>query len=262
MITLLLDIFVFAIGAIIGSFLNVCIHRLPKNESVIMPASHCPKCKRNILWYDNIPILSYMILRGKCRFCRGKIAFRYPLVEIITAVLTLLLFIVFGPGIKLFSYALLSFGLIIATFVDFEINEIPDQVSIGGLVAGLALSIAGPRMLDTASRPEAFLNSFLGILVGGGSIYLLGFFGELVFRKEAMGGGDVKLMAMIGAFLGWKLVMFTFFVAPVFGAIAGIILKVKDGRQIIPYGPYISLAALVSVFWGNQILGFLFYGLY
>lgn len=254
---------VFIIGLIVGSFLNVCIYRLPRNESVVFPHSHCTQCGKNILWYDNIPLVSYILLGGKCRFCKSRIRFRYFLVEALTASLILVLFLVLdGYPAKFFAYSALVCGLIIATFVDFEINEIPDQVSIGGFILGILLSAVFPSIFDTASRWSSFLNSALGAFAGAGSIYMMGFFGELVFKKEAMGGGDVKLMAMIGAFIGWKLVLLTFFLAPLFGSIVGVILKMKDGRDIIPYGPYLSLAALISIFWGSQILGMLFYRMY
>jgi leader peptidase (prepilin peptidase)/N-methyltransferase len=254
-------IFIFTIGAIIGSFLNVCIYRLPRKESIVNPPSHCPNCKRQILWHDNIPVLSYIILKGRCRFCKSKINFRYFLVELITASLILLFFLNFGLTAKFFSYGILVSALIVATFVDFEIQEIPNEVTLGGLVVGLGLGLAFPSLFGEISRRSSFLNSALGALAGAASIYLMGFFGELVFKKEAMGGGDVKLMAMIGAFLGWKFIMLTFFIAPLFGSIVGIVLKIKEGRQTIPYGPYLSLAALVSIFWGERILGLLFYGL-
>ncbi|MFH0764428.1 MAG: A24 family peptidase [Candidatus Omnitrophota bacterium] len=138
----------------------------------------------------------------------------------------------------------------------------PDTVSIGGIVVGLASAVIFPSVFDTASRFASIQNSFLGAVIGGGSIYATGVLGSIAFKKEAMGGGDVKLMAMIGAFLGWKLAVFTFFVAPLFGSIVGIILKLKDGREIIPYGPYLSLAALVAVFFGNKIIGMFFGGLF
>ncbi len=253
---------VFLLGSIIGSFLNVCIYRLPKGESIISPPSHCPNCKKNIPWHDNIPILSYLVLQGKCRFCDVKINFRYFLIEVLTALLMLSLFIAFGLTSKFIAYSILTCGLIVATFVDFEIQEIPDQVSIGGLVIGLALSYTNPSIFDEYVRLHGLLNSFLGALAGGASIYLIGFLWKLAFKKEAMGGGDVKLMAMIGSFLGWKLVVFVFFAAPLFGAIVGIILKIKDGRNIIPYGPYLSLAALIAIFFGEKIIGLLLYGIY
>lgn len=251
---MLVNAIVFIFGLVLGSFLNVCIYRLPKAQSILFPASHCPNCKRPIYWYDNIPLLSYIILGGRCRFCKANISFRYFMVELCTAAVLTLLFVFFGISPKFFAYSLLSAGLIIATFVDFEISEIPDEISIGGVFAGLIVSFAFPGIFSLDSRPIALLASFLGALAGGGSIYLMGFFGELVFKKEAMGGGDVKLMAMIGSFLGWKMALLIFFLAPLFGAAVGIVLKLKYGRETIPYGPYLSLAALVSIFFGEKIL--------
>lgn len=255
-------VFVFIIGSIIGSFLNVCIWRLPKGKSIVRPGSYCPNCKKGILWYDNIPIASFILLRGRCRACKSRISFRYFLVELLTAALILLLFMVFGLTARFFAYSIMLAGLIIATFVDFEIQEIPDEITLSGLAIGLGLSLAFPSLFDERAALSGIFNSFFGALAGGASIYLMGLFGEFVFKKEAMGGGDVKLMAMIGAFLGWKLAMLAFFVAPVFGSITGIILRVKHGRETIPYGPYLSLGALVSILWGERILRFLFYRFY
>lgn len=255
------NLIVFLFGLVIGSFLNVCIYRIPKGRSVVSPPSHCPHCRKNIRWYDNIPVFSFVLLGGRCRFCKAPISLRYPLVEIITAVIITLLFAAFGVSARFFAYSLMGCGLVIATFVDFEINEIPDQVSVGGLVAGIVLSTAFPPLVGAAAWPQGLLNSVIGMLAGGGSIYLMGLLGELVFKREAMGGGDVKLMAMIGAFLGWKLAVMTFFIAPFFGAVVGVIMRMRDGREIIPYGPYLSLAALISVFFGEKILELIFYGL-
>lgn len=257
-----MNILVFILGAIVGSFLNVCIYRIPKSRSIIFPPSSCPSCSKNIKWYDNIPILSYVILRGRCRSCKARISPLYITVEILTGIMAVCLFMAFGLTPKFFAYLILMGGLIVASFVDLSIQEIPDGVSIGGLAAGIIMSFAFPAIFDTDSRTASIFGSMLGAIAGAGSIYLMGFFGELVFKKEAMGGGDVKLMAAIGAFIGWKLVLFTFFVAPLFGSIAGVVLKIKDGREIIPYGPYLSLAAVVSIFFGNRIMGLLFYGFY
>ena len=253
---------VFIFGAIIGSFLNVCIYRLPKGRSVIFPGSHCPNCTAKIHWYDNIPILSYIILGGKARCCKAKISFRYFIVEVLTAIALLALFIFFGLTPKFFAYSILVSGLIIATFVDFEIQEIPDEVSIGLLIAGLVLSAIFPSILNESSRISGFLNSFLGALAGGATIYAMGILGEFAFKKEAMGGGDVKLLAMIGSFIGWKLVLLTFFIAPLFGSVVGIILKIREGKDIIPYGPYLSMAAVVAILWGGRLLRILFCGSY
>lgn len=258
----MLYVFVFIMGAIVGSFLNVCIHRLPKSESIVTPLSHCPNCKKNIPWYDNIPILSYIFLGAKCRFCKSSISFRYILVELLTGALFLTFFIAFGLTPKFFAYAVLTSGLIVATFVDFAIQEIPDEVSIGGIITGLLLAFIMPSLFDAPSRLIGLLESGLGVLAGGLSIYLLGLFGEFVFKKEAMGGGDVKLLAMIGAFIGWKLAILTFFIAPFFGSVVGLILKYRFGRETIPYGPYLSLGALVSIFFGEKILKMLFLGFY
>lgn len=252
---------VFILGAIVGSFLNVCIHRIPKRESIIAPGSHCPHCRVAIHWYDNIPIVSFILLLGRCRACRTKISLRYPIVEFLAASLILLFFVSFGLSEKFFAYAILVSGLIVATFVDFAIQEIPDEVSLGGLTIGLILSVVFPALFGETSRLWSFSNSVLGALAGGVSIYLTGIVGEFVFKKEAMGGGDVKLMAMIGAFLGWKLVLLTFFIAPFFGAGVGIYMKLKYGNDTIPYGPYLSLGAMVAILWGNHILRFLTNGL-
>ncbi len=252
---------VFMFGAIVGSFLNVCIYRLPKGESVVTPGSHCPKCNKPIFWYDNVPVLSYLYLRGRCRACKTPINPGYIIVEVITAFLAVALFTAFGLSPKFAGYSLLSAGLIVATFVDLEIFEIPDEVSLGGLAAGIIFASIFPGTLGETLWYKALIASVLGALAGGGSIYLMGFFGEMVFKKEAMGGGDVKLMAMIGAFLGWKLALLTFFIAPLFGSVVGLILKAKDGRDIIPYGPYLSLAAITSIFWGDKVLRMLLYGM-
>jgi len=154
-------LFVFIMGSIIGSFLNVCIYRLPKGESIIFPSSHCPKCKKNILWHDNIPILSYLALLGRCRYCKTRIAFRYFLVELVTALLSLLLFSYFGLNIKFFAYAVLIYALIIATFVDFEIQEIPDEISLGGIVVGLIVAAIFPGLFDSAAHFKSLLGSCL-----------------------------------------------------------------------------------------------------
>jgi leader peptidase (prepilin peptidase)/N-methyltransferase len=253
---------VFIFGLMIGSFLNVCIYRMPKNESIVLPASHCPKCRKNIFWYDNIPVVSYLILSGRCRFCRTRIHWRYPLVEALTALLLTALFLDFGVTAKFFAYSVMTCALVVATFIDFEIQEIPDEISLGGLILGLFLAFIFPSNLGEAARLRAVLASLAGAAAGGGSIYILGVFGKLAFRKEAMGGGDDKLMAMIGSIIGWKLVLLAFFIAPFLGTVPGIISKIKDGAETIPYGPFLSAAALISVFFGNNILRMLFGGLF
>jgi leader peptidase (prepilin peptidase)/N-methyltransferase len=176
----------------------------------------------------------------------------------LTAAAFLAIFIAFGASAKSFVCMLFVSGLIVATFVDFEIQEIPDEVSIGLLAAGLVLSAAFPSILGEATRQGAIMNSFFGALAGALMIYGMGMLGELAFKKESMGGDDVKLLAMIGAFLGWKLTVLTFFIAPLFGSVVGIAMKIREGKDIIPYGPYLSMAAVFSMFYGDKLLGLLF----
>ena len=261
------------LGAIVGSFLNVCIHRLPREESIVTPGSHCPKCKKPILWHDNIPVVSYLILRGKCRVCKEKISMRYLLVELITAFFFLLFFNYCGLGLRFIAYLVFVCGLIVATFVDFDYRIIPDEISLGGIAAGLFLSaLKGLHLssntqhsLSVSYNPSPILNSFWGVIIGGGVIYLTGFFFDLVYFKllkkpaiqgetSSMGGGDVKLLAMIGAFLGWQSALLTFFLAPFFGAVVGVVNLISKKDHTIAYGPFLSLASLVTIFWADKII--------
>lgn len=256
-----LDIFVFIVGLIVGSFLNVCIYRLPKGESIVTPPSHCPACKQNILWYDNIPVLSYIFLGGKCRSCKTKINLRYPAVELLTAAIFLLLFVTFGVKAKFFAYSILASGLIVATFVDFEIQEIPGEVTNIGTALGIAFSLILPSLFNEIARWRGLVASFLGILTGALVIYLAKSIGTVCCRKKlealgeesAMGSGDIFLLAMIGAFLGWKLTLLTVIMASIFGSVVGVVQKFKYGIEIIPFGPYLSLGALSSIFFGHDI---------
>jgi len=263
-------IFIFIFGSIIGSFLNVCIHRMPKSESVVWPSSHCPKCNKRIPAYDNIPFLSYIILGGRCRFCKKRISLRYPLVELLTAIMLLALFNRSGLTYDFFFYMVLLCALIVATFIDIRHRIIPDEISIGGMILGLILSsVRGIKLSPFFFSIKPAFNSFLGLIVGGGVIYLSGFLFDLVYFKllkrpaiqgetESMGGGDVKLLAMIGAFLGWQRALLTFFLAPFFGVVIGIINLLTKKDHTIPYGPFLSLAALLSLFWADKILHLIF----
>jgi len=259
----------FIFGSIVGSFLNVCIHRMPNRESVVWPSSHCPHCKKRIPAYDNIPFISYIILGGKCRFCKKRISLRYPLVELLTAVMFVLLFKRYGLNYDFFCYTVFTCALIIATFIDIPHRIIPDEISVGGMIVGFILiSIKGFNFNPFTFSFRPMLNSLLGIIIGGGIIYLTGFLFDLVYFKllkrppiqgetESMGGGDVKLLAMIGAFLGWQRAVLTFFLAPFFGGIIGIINLIRKKEHTIPYGPFLSLAAIISMFWANKIIEFL-----
>jgi len=259
----------FILGSIVGSFLNVCIHRMPLGESIVWPRSHCPKCKKKIPGYDNIPFISYLLLGGKCRFCKGKISLRYFMVELLTALMFVALLSKYGLSYDFFYYMVLVCGLIVATFVDIGHRIIPDEISVGGMIVGFILaSIKGVSLQPVSFSFHPMLNSLLGIIIGGGIIYLTGSAFDLVYFKmlkkpaiqgetESMGGGDVKLLAMIGAFLGWQNAVLTFFLAPFFGVIIGVVNFLTKKDHTIPYGPFLSIAAVLSVFWAHKIFSFI-----
>lgn len=256
----LTGVFIFIAGALTGSFLNVCIVRLPLEKSIVFPGSHCVACRTPIHWYDNIPLISWLVLGGRCRACKEKISFRYWVVELLTAVIFLLFYRHYGMQSILWPYLVMVSGFIVATFVDFEHRIIPDEVSIGGMIAGVILSLFVPQLQGTHSPFLGVGFSLLGLLAGGGTIYLMGMIGDFVFKKETMGGGDVKLMGMVGAFLGWKYALLTFFLAPFFGAAYGIVEKIRTKDSTIAYGPFLIVGALVSLFWGDRIIDFIMTG--
>lgn len=266
--TFIFGTLVTVMGACVGSFLNVCIHRLPYERSVVKPASHCPHCEKPIPWYYNIPLLSYLCLRGRCKFCGASISFRYFAVELLTALVFFGLFTYYGWQLLLIPFLVLYSGYIVATFVDFEHRIIPDEVSVGGMCAGMLFSLLIPELHDFTRGGEpvlmTHLKSFgvscLGVLVGGGTIYMMGLLGDFIFKKESMGGGDVKLMAMIGAFLGWELALLTFFIAPFFGSVYGIAEKIRTGDTAIAYGPFLVLGAVISQFYGFEIIQWIING--
>jgi leader peptidase (prepilin peptidase)/N-methyltransferase len=258
----------FTWGGCIGSFLNVCIYRIPRDVSVVKPRSHCPHCNQLIPWYYNIPLLSYVQLRGRCAFCKARITPRYVLVELLTAVLFVLVWQKFDTGhaarplglvpinnLALVPvYWLMVSGLILGTFVDFEHMILPDRVTLGGIVAGLLLSALAPAMQGQDSMLHGFLHSLLGAAVGWGSLWAVAAMGSLIFRKEAMGFGDVKLLGAIGAFLGWKAILFSIMLSSFAGSLVGIafvLTKKKEMGSRIPYGPYLALAAVVWILWGQ-----------
>ncbi|MDP3723251.1 MAG: prepilin peptidase [Candidatus Omnitrophota bacterium] len=244
----------FVIGACVGSFLNVCIYRLPREQSIIRPRSRCQRCQHPIAWYDNLPLLSLVLLRGRCRHCHTPIRWHYPVVELLTAFLTVVVFDRFGVGAKGFIYAVFVYALIIVSFIDLEFQIIPDEISLGGLVAALLISVWLPGMHGTDSRWLALQRSVVGLVVGGGLLYATGLMGNVIFRKESMGGGDVKLLAMAGALLGWKLVALTFFLAPLLALIPGLCVLALKRSHVIPYGPFLSLALVVSLVFGGELL--------
>jgi len=243
------SIVAFISGAVTGSFLNVCICRMPCDESVILPPSNCPHCAYRIRWYDNIPLLSYLALRGKCRSCGAVISLQYPLVEFINALLTLALFIRFGTSLTFLALFIFCSALVVITFIDIEHQIIPDEISLPGIVLGFVFSFFLPW--------QGWLNSLIGILLGGGSLLLVAWLYQRLTGKEGMGGGDIKLLAMMGAFLGWKAVPFIIFVGSMVGSVVGIsmmLLQKKDSKLAIPFGPYLAFGAVLYIFCGRQII--------
>jgi leader peptidase (prepilin peptidase) / N-methyltransferase len=334
----------FVFGSMVGSFLNVCIHRMPRDLSVVSPPSHCPHCKYSIPWFLNIPLLTWLMLRGKCKNCGAPIAARYFLVELLTGVAFLICWLHFGhksPWLAL-AYSVMMAGFIVATFIDFEHLIIPDEITIGGAVVGFLLSFAVPLLHHTVDRGAAMKGSMLGIAIAAGSVYVVLRGGKLLFGKErvkldpdsrliftethlqlpdgreipygemlyrdndiirlyaktvelaeicyfakqvtltpkeltigetkfnpeevkhmelvtselvlpreAMGLGDVKFMAAIGAFIGWQGAIFSFFASACIGSIVGLalmILKLQDKSGRIPYGPFLTIAAIIWIF--------------
>ena len=235
-------------GAIIGSFLNVCIHRLPLRESLLWPRSRCPQCAKTIAWYDNFPVFSYFWLRGRCRACRRHISWRYPLVEALNATGYGLIIWRFGFSASALVYLLLWSSLIVISFIDLDHMIIPDRITLPGIGLGL---VAGTLLL-----PQ-WWDSVVGLLVGGGILYFMAWISPYLFGKEGMGGGDIKLLAMIGAFLGWKPAILTIFFGGLLGAVVGVTLmavRVITREAYLPFGPFLSLGAVVVILYGQEIL--------
>jgi leader peptidase (prepilin peptidase)/N-methyltransferase len=244
---------VFAFGAILGSFLNVCIARLPHDRSIVHPRSHCPHCRTWIAWYDNIPLLSYVALGARCRACRASISALYPAVEALTGGLAVALWLRLGPTLAFAGYLAFAAALVTITFIDLDYRIIPDVISLPGIVLGLAVSFVSPLV-----RP---FDAFVGAVAGGGFLLAVAGLYQLLRGQEGMGGGDVKLLAMIGAFLGWQSLFVTVMVASIVGSIIGVALMLyqrADAKLAIPFGPFLACGALVHLFFGDRILAFYF----
>ncbi len=240
-------------GALIGSFLNVCIYRLPRGESIVWPSSRCPACARSIAWYDNIPILSFLVLRGKCRACGAPISFRYPLIEAANAVGYGVIFWHFGVGWGSAAYAVLFSALLVVTGTDFTHQIIPNVITVPGMLFGL--------LCASTILPVGLVNSIMGMLVGGGVLWGLAWVSPYLFGKEGMGGGDIKLLAMIGAFLGWKATLLTIMIGAAVGSVVGmglISLNVIKRDDYIPFGPFLALGAVLSLFFHEPLLEWYF----
>jgi leader peptidase (prepilin peptidase)/N-methyltransferase len=261
---------VLVFGLLVGSFLNVCIVRLPRGRSIVTPPSHCPRCKTGIRFYDNIPIISFLLLRGRCRNCGEPISWRYPLVELINGLFYVWIVREFAIGGEAFLMMVLCSSLIIITFIDFDHQIIPDVITLPGMLVGLsvapffmsALGDALPFHLDRVlphAGPylTAFLNSLIGLILGGGPLFAIGWIWEKLRHVEAMGGGDVKLMGMVGSFLGWKGALLTIMLGALAGSIVGVWLismKRHKMEKVIPFGPFLAAGAVAAAFYGPDII--------
>ncbi len=241
-------IFVFTLGLVIGSFLNVCIYRIPIEKSIIYPPSSCPNCNMRIKWYDNIPIISYMVLRGKCRYCKQPISPIYPLIELLSGLLSLSVFFKYGYSFQTIAFLIFTYALIVGSVIDIKHYIIPDRISLGLIIIGIMFSYF---------LPIGIKNSVIGALFGFAILYIIALFGKLAFKKDAMGGGDIKLLSGIGAFLGIKGVFFTLLLSSFLGSLIGLLLIAahkKDMASRLPFGPYLSAAAICYIFFGEWLL--------
>jgi leader peptidase (prepilin peptidase)/N-methyltransferase len=234
------------LGCILGSFYNVVIYRLPAGQSIVQPGSRCPSCGNAIAAYDNIPMMSYLLLGGKCRRCKAPISVRYPLIEGISGLLALLLFRRYGLHPQLAIEFIFCSLLLIIAMIDLDTFLIPDILSLSGIVLGLAFSFFTPRL--------SWSDSLLGIILGGGILYVIATGYALLRHKEGMGGGDIKLLGMIGAFVGWQGVAFTILVSSVSGMLIALPMMWRSGKGLgsaIPYGPFLAFGAVAYIFWGR-----------
>jgi len=243
-------VFIFIIGACIGSFLNVCIYRIPENNSIITPGSFCPACKKGIPFYCNIPVLSYLFLKGRCKFCHEPISIRYPLIEILAGMFAVVLFYKFGIGQVMIYWFIFTSVLITISFIDIDHQIIPDVISLPGILVFASSFYFLPEM--------TLKNTLLGIVAGGGSLYAVAFLYYLLKKQEGMGGGDIKLLAMIGAAIGIKGVFFTIFAGSLLGTFFGLLImiytKIADSKLKIPFGPFLSMGAILYIFFGEQLI--------
>lgn len=243
-------ILLFVVGLVMGSFLNVCILRIPRGESVMRPGSRCPQCETSIRWFDNVPLLSFFWLRARCRWCGGKISWRYPLVECLNGVSYLGIVYRFGWTRSALVYALFLSLLLVVTMIDVDHFVIPDVLSLPGLVFGFFAALF--------ILPVGWTGSLLGIALGGGILWMLAAVSPYLFGKEGMGGGDIKFLAMIGAFLGWQHVCMTLLLASCAGATFGIGLtafRYMERGQYLPFAPFLAAGAVASLFFYRELFG-------
>jgi leader peptidase (prepilin peptidase)/N-methyltransferase len=267
----IMSIFSFLFGLALGSFLNVCIYRIPLNKSIVYPPSSCPQCGERIRFYDNIPLISYIILLGRCRKCGKLISIGYPLVELIMGLLSLSLFVKYKLSHQYFLFLIFSASLIVISFIDLRHQIIPDIISLPGIVLGLLISLIfkdiicytltisfkDHLLISLIFRDLTWYDSLIGVIVGGGILYLVAYLYEMFTGIEAMGGGDIKLLAMIGAWMGWLPLPFIIMISSLMGAVIGglSLLFTRQGlRAKIPFGPFLTFGALVYLFFGNELV--------
>lgn len=252
---------VFLFGLMAGSFVNVCIWRLPAGEQVVRGRSHCRSCGKRIAWYDNIPLASFVALLGRCRSCKVKISWQYPLVELATGLLFVGLLARFGWTDEAAVYAALGSALTVLAVIDLKEMFLPDEITLPGVSMGLIASYFVPQIHEAATRWGGLWSGVAGALAGAGAVALIRAAGTLLLKKEAMGLGDVKLMAMVGAFLGlWKTLLVIWVVGPALGLSVGAALIARKGYKAVrltpmPYGPMLVLGTLIALFWGDEMIG-------
>ncbi len=250
----MIELIIFIFGSCIGSFLNVCIYRLPNSKSIVYPPSACPGCDTPIRSYDNIPILSFLLLRGKCRTCQAVISIRYPLVELMVGLFAVCAYLKFGLTLEALIMYLFIASLIVITFIDIDHRIIPDAISLPSIPIGFVASFFLPSI--------TYKESLAGILVGGGSLLLVAFIYSLITKKEGMGGGDIKLLAMIGAFIGWQGALLTIFLSSAIGTLCGLLVMIRSGKNMklaIPFGPFLAMGAMIHIFFGKELIFWYFY---
>lgn len=246
-------VLVFVLGCAVGSFLNVVRYRLPRRMNLVSERSVCPACRRTIAWYDNIPLASFFVLGGRCRLCGWRIPRVYPLIELATGVTFLLAWLTAGPR-EIAPFLVLGSLLIACAGIDFDLRIIPDRLTLPGIGLGVVFSLT---LLRRASLASSLLQSALGVAIGGGSLLLLALAYKRIRRVEGMGGGDIKLMAMVGAFLGWAPALLTIFVGSVVGAVVGVVLIARSGKGLktsVPFGVFLCPAAIAVMLWGERTL--------
>ena len=243
------EIWVFIFGLCVGSFLNVCIYRLPESKSIVHPRSMCPQCGTLIRFYDNLPVLSFLLLRGKCRHCQTPISLRYPVVELLSGLFAVGVFLKYGISLETVIYYTFIATLLVITFIDIDHQIIPDVITLPGIPICFLASFVLPRI--------TYIESLLGILIGGGSLFMVAWLYHLLTKKEGMGGGDIKLLGMMGAIIGWKGVLFTIFVASAVGTISGMLIMLKTRKSMklaVPFGPFLAIGSMAYIFFGPQLI--------